>query len=225
MKKILVVEDDPAVQRVLKRTFEPAGFAVVLTSDGKSAIDALRPVPPSAVILDLRLPKTSGSEVCREIKKKAPSLPVIVLSATTDVTDKVRLLELGADDYVTKPFSPREVLARVQAAVRRITQISAHEVFAFGDISVDFAKMELVRSDQPVSLTAHEFRLLKFLVQNPSRVISRSELLREVWGYQDYPATRTVDNHMWKLRMKLEPEPDNPVHFLTVHGAGYKFLT
>jgi len=225
MKKILVVEDDPAVQRVLKRTFEPERYAVVLTSDGKSAIAALHPVPPSAVILGLHLPKTSGSEVCREIKRRAPSLPVIVLSATNNVTDKVRLLEFGADDYVTKPFNPRELLARVEAAVRRITQISAREVFGFGDISVDFAKMELVRSGQPVSLTAHEFRLLKFLVQNPRRVIPRSELLHEVWGYQDYPATRTVDNQMWKLRVKLEPEPDNPVHFVTVHGAGYKFLT
>ena len=225
MKKILVVDDEPAVQRVLKRTFEREGFAVELTSDGKFAIDALRPVLSSAVILDLSLPKTSGSGVCHEIKKKASDLLVIVLSVTTDVADKVRLLELGADDYVTKPFGPREVLARVEAAVRRTTQISAHGVFAFGDVSVDFAKMELVRSGRPVSLTAHEFRLLKFLVQNPSRVIPRSELLHEVWGYQDYPATRTVDNHIWKLRVKLEPEPGNPVHFVTVHGAGYKFLT
>ena len=225
MKKILVVEDDPAVQRALKRLFEAEEFAVEICSDGKSALEAFRTVAPSAVILDLRLPEMSGSEVCREIKKKAPALPVIVLSAKSDVTDKVLLLELGADDYVTKPFSPRELLARLQAAIRRTTRAEFGDVYTFGNISVDFAKMEIVRNGQAVAMTAHEFKLLKFLVQNAGRVIPRSELLNEVWGYQNYPSTRTVDNHIWKLRLKLETEPDNPVHFLTVHGAGYKFLS
>jgi DNA-binding response OmpR family regulator len=224
MNKILVVEDDPAVQRVLRRLFEPEEFTIEVTADGKSALDRFRSAPPSAVILDLRLPDTSGSEVCREIKKQAPALPVIVLSAKTDVMEKVLLLELGADDYVTKPFSPRELLARVRAAVRRTGESKEVNVFAFGDVSVDFAKMEIFRGGQPVSMTPHEFGLLKFLVQNAGRVIPRSELLREVWGYQDYTATRTVDNHIWKLRVKLESEPAEPVHFLTVHGAGYKFL-
>ena len=225
VKKILVVEDDPAVQRALKRLFEAEEFAVEIRSDGRSALEAFRSAAPSAVILDLRLPEMSGSEVCREIKKKAPALPVIVLSAKTDVTDKVLLLELGADDYVTKPFSPRELLARLQGALRRTTRAEFGDVFTFGNISVDFAKMEIVRNGQAVAMTAHEFKLLKFLVQNSGRVIPRSELLNEVWGYQNYPSTRTVDNHIWKLRLKLEAEPDNPVHFLTVHGAGYKFLT
>jgi DNA-binding response OmpR family regulator len=225
VKKILVVEDDPAVQRALKRLFEAEEFVVEIRSDGKAALDAFRTVAPSAVILDLRLPEMSGSEVCREIKKKAPALPVIVLSAKSDVTDKVLLLELGADDYVTKPFSPRELLARLQAAIRRTTRAEFGDVFTFGNISVDFAKMEIVRNGQAIAMTAHEFKLLKFLVQNAGRVIPRSELLNEVWGYQNYPSTRTVDNHIWKLRLKLETEPDNPVHFLTVHGAGYKFLS
>ena len=225
MKKILVVEDDPAVQRALKRLFEAEEFSVEIKSDGKSGLDAFRTAAPAAVILDLRLPEMSGSEVCREIKKKAPALPVIVLSAKSDVTDKVLLLELGADDYVTKPFSPRELLARLQAALRRTARAEVGDVFTFGNISVDFSKMEIARDGQPVAMTAHEFKLLKFLVQNAGRVIPRSELLNEVWGYQNYPSTRTVDNHIWKLRLKLESEPDNPVHFLTVHGAGYKFLT
>lgn len=224
MKKILVVEDDPAVQRALKRLFEAEEFAVEIKSDGKSGLDAFRAAAPSAVILDLRLPEMSGSEVCREIKKKAPALPVIVLSAKSDVTDKVLLLELGADDYVTKPFSPRELLARLQAALRRTARAEVGDIFTFGNISVDFAKMEIVRDGHAVAMTAHEFKLLKFLVQNAGRVIPRSELLNEVWGYQNYPSTRTVDNHIWKLRLKLESEPDNPVHFLTVHGAGYKFM-
>jgi DNA-binding response OmpR family regulator len=224
VKKILVVEDDPAVQRALKRLFEAEEFAVEIRSDGMSALEAFRSAAPSAVILDLRLPEMSGSEVCREIKKKAPTLPVIVLSAKTDVTDKVLLLELGADDYVTKPFSPRELLARLQAALRRTSRAEFGDVYTFGNISVDFAKMEIARDGKPIAMTAHEFKLLKFLVQNAGRVIPRSELLNEVWGYQNYPSTRTVDNHIWKLRLKLETEPDNPVHFLTVHGAGYKFL-
>ena len=224
MKKILVVEDDRTVQRALKRIFESEDYVVEVTNDGKSGLDAFRSSPPSAVVLDLRLPGMAGNDVCREIKKHAPSLPVIVLSAKADVTDKVLLLELGADDYVTKPFSPRELVARVRAAVRRTNRSEAQEVFGFADVSIDFAKMEVKRAGQPVILTTQEFKLLRHFTQNPSRVMSRSELLNEVWGYQDYPSTRTVDNHVWKLRLKLEGDPANPVHFQTVHGAGYKFV-
>jgi two-component system, OmpR family, alkaline phosphatase synthesis response regulator PhoP len=225
VKKILIVEDDPAVQRALKRLFESEDFTVDIRSDGKSGLDAFRSDAPAAVILDLRLPGLRGDDLCREIKKEAPSLPVIILSAKTDVTDKVLLLEMGADDYVTKPFSPRELLARVRAAMRRTNRTDAAQVATFGHIHVDFAKMEISRNGQPVSMTAQEFKLLKFFIQNPGRVIARTELLNEVWGYHDYPSTRTVDNHIWKLRLKLEDEPDNPAHFLTVHGAGYKFIS
>jgi len=224
MKKILVVEDDRAVQKALRRLFQSEDYVVEITPDGTSGLEAFRSSPPSAVVLDLRLPGISGNDLCREIKKEAPSLPVIVLSAKTDIADKVLLLELGADDYVTKPFSPRELLARVRAAVRRTGRMEVTDVFVFGNISVDFAKMELSRAGQPVSMTAQEFRLLKFFAQNPRRVISRSELLNEVWGYQDYPSTRTVDNHIWKLRLKLEDDPGKPLYFQTVHGAGYKFV-
>ena len=224
MKKILVVEDDRSVQRALKRIFESEDYVVEVTEDGKSGLEAFRSAPPSAVVLDLRLPGMAGNDVCREIKKEAPSLPVIVLSAKADVTDKVLLLELGADDYVTKPFSPRELVARVRAAVRRTSRPEAQDFFSFGKVAVEFAKMEITRDGQPVTLTAQEFKLLKHFTQNPSRVMSRSELLNEVWGYQDYPSTRTVDNHVWKLRLKLEDDPSNPSHFQTVHGAGYKFV-
>jgi DNA-binding response OmpR family regulator len=166
----------------------------------------------------------SGRDVCREIKVQSPGLPIIVLSAASDVSDKVLLLELGADDYVTKPFSPRELLARVRAALRRTVRTSVGDVVSFAGISIDFVKMEVLREGQPVTLTAQEFKTLKFLVQNPERVISRDELLNEVWGYQNYPSTRTVDNHILKLRQKLEKDPANPVHFRTVHGVGYKFV-
>ena len=168
----------------------------------------------------------NGFEVCRRIKacEEFRQIPVIFISAATEVEERVEGLALGAVDFVSKPFRREELLARVRAAVRRTGESKEVNVFAFGDVSVDFAKMEIVRGGQPVSMTPHEFSLLKFFVQNAGRVIPRSELLREVWGYQDYPATRTVDNHIWKLRVKLESKPAEPVHFLTVHGAGYKFL-
>jgi DNA-binding response OmpR family regulator len=224
MERILVVEDDRAVQKALKRLFEAEGFSVEISADGRSALEAFRRAVPAAIVLDLRLPAMSGRDVCREIKQRAPSLPVIVLSATSDVSDKVLLLELGADDYVTKPFSPRELLARVRAALRRTVRAGTGEVAAFDDISVDFTKMEVTRDGQSIGLTAQEFKTLKFLLQNAERVISRDELLNDVWGYQNYPSTRTVDNHILKLRQKLERDPANPAHFRTVHGMGYKFV-
>ena len=222
--KILVVEDDPAVQKALKRLFESEGYAVEIQANGKSALESFVAAPPSVVILDLRLPKLSGSDVCKEIKAQAPALPIIVLSATSDVSDKVLLLELGADDYVTKPFSPRELLARVRAALRHTSRTASVSRVSFDGISVDFKKMEVQRDGLVVVLTAQEFKTLQFLVQNADRVISRDELLNEVWGYQNYPSTRTVDNHILKLRQKLERDPASPVHFRTVHGMGYKFV-
>src|SRR5579872_1462633 len=224
MERILVVEDDHAVQKALKRLFETEGFEIEISSDGKAALDAFRKATPSAIVLDLRLPLMSGRDVCREIKQQAPAIPIIVLSAASDVSDKVLLLELGADDYVTKPFSPRELLARVRAALRRTGRKENTDLVAFDGISIDFSKMEVIRKGEPVVLTAQEFKTLKFLVQNAERVISRDELLNEVWGYQNYPSTRTVDNHILKLRQKLERDPANPVHFRTVHGMGYKFV-
>src|ERR1700738_78108 len=223
-ERILVVEDDHAVQKALRRLFEAEGYAVQIAPDGNAAVETFKTSAPSAVVLDLRLPGLSGREVCREFKQSSPAVPIIVLSATSDVSDKVLLLELGADDYVTKPFSPRELLARVRAALRRTVRTGTGDVFTFDGISVDFTKMEVNRSGEPVVLTAQEFKTLKFLIQNAERVISRDEVLNEVGGYQNYPSTRTVDNHILKLRQKLARAPANPVHFRTVHGVGYKFV-
>jgi DNA-binding response OmpR family regulator len=158
------------------------------------------------------------------MKQSSPDTPVVVLSAISEVADKVLLLELGADDYVTKPFSPRELLARVQAAIRRSRRSRPGPAAQFGDVQVDFAKMEVTRTGKKIALTAHEFKLLRFFLENAERVISREELLNEVWGYNFYPSTRTVDNQMLKLRQKLEVDPANPVHFCTVHGVGYRFV-
>jgi DNA-binding response OmpR family regulator len=222
--RILVVEDDPSVQKALRRLFETEGYTVEVQGNGKSALESFQAAPPAAIILDLRLPKLSGSDLCKEVKAQAPTLPIVVLSATTDVSDKVLLLELGADDYVTKPFSPRELLARVRAALRHTSRTASVSLVSFDGITVDFKKMEVVREGKVVVLTAQEFKTLQFMVQNADRVISRDELLNEVWGYQNYPSTRTVDNHILKLRQKLERDPASPVHFRTVHGMGYKFV-
>jgi DNA-binding response OmpR family regulator len=225
MEKILVVEDDRAVQKALKRLFVSNGYGVEIAHDGTAGIESFIAAPPAAVVLDLRLPGMQGQDVCREIKSRAPSLPVVVLSASTDIVDKVLLLEIGADDYVTKPFSPRELLARVKASMRRANRANAvPETITLGDMSINFAKMELTLAGEPVPLTSQEFKVLKFFVQNPDRVISREELLNEVWGYRNYPSTRTVDNHILRLRQKLEKDPSRPLHFKTVHGAGYKFV-
>jgi DNA-binding response OmpR family regulator len=222
--RILVVEDDPAVQKALKRLFETEGYVVEVQGNGQSALESFRSAPPAVIILDLRLPKLSGSDLCREVKAVSPTLPILVLSATSDVSDKVLLLELGADDYVTKPFSPRELLARVRAALRHTSRTANISQVSFDGIAIDFKKMEVQRDGKIVVLTAQEFKTLQFLVQNADRVISRDELLNEVWGYQNYPSTRTVDNHILKLRQKLERDPASPVHFRTVHGMGYKFV-
>src|ERR1700690_1645683 len=225
-ERILVIEDDRAVQKALKRLFEAEGFTVDIAGNGAAGLEMFRAAAPSVLVLDLSLPGTPGQDGCREISQAAPSLPIIILSAKTEVVDKVLLLELGAHDYVTKPFSPRELLARVRTAMRRSqsTQTPATDSFAFADVKVDFTKMELWRDGSPVQLTSQEFKVLKFMIQNAERVLSREELLNHVWGYRNYPSTRTVDNHILRLRQKLEKDPANPLHFRTVHSSGYKFV-
>lgn len=225
MERILVIEDDRAVQRALRRLLEGEGYGTDFASDGITAVAMFHTAAPAAVVLDLRLPGMSGRDVCRQIKKESPAMPVIVLSAATDVMDKVVLLELGADDYVTKPFSPRELLARLRAVMRRSVRVSENkDLFSFDDVVVNSAKMEVTKAGNPVTLTAQEFRTLKFFLENAGRVVSREELLKQVWGYQESISTRTIDNHILKLRQKLEKEPAKPVHFHTVHGIGYKFV-
>jgi DNA-binding response OmpR family regulator len=221
---ILVVEDDPRMQRVLQRMFSAEQYEVLTAGDGQTALDLFRTRKPLAVVLDLILPHISGRELCQKFKAISPETPVIVVSAISEVVDKVLLLELGADDYVTKPFSPRELMARVQAAIRRRRRPATSNTYRFADCEIDFKKMTVVRNGQPITLTSHEFKLLKFFTDNAERVLSREELLNEVWGYNCYPTTRTVDNQMLKLRQKLEPDPANPRHLLTIYGAGYKFV-
>jgi DNA-binding response OmpR family regulator len=224
MDRILVVEDDLKVQRALQRLFEPEGFTVMHASDGQAGVEAFKADPPKLVVLDLNLPKMVGRDVCQEMKRLNASVPIIILSAASDVVDKVLLLELGADDYVTKPFSPRELMARVRVVLRRGARGTPSDSFSFQEVAVNFEKMEVTRSGGPIQLTAQEFKILKYMIENSEKVLTREQLLNEVWGYQNYPTTRTVDNHILNLRQKLEADPSNPVHFKTVHGVGYKFI-
>jgi DNA-binding response OmpR family regulator len=221
---ILIIEDDPRMQKVLRRIFIEERYAVVVAGDGQSGLDLFRSERPLAVVLDLILPGISGRELCQTFKSLSSETPIIVLSAISEVADKVLLLELGADDYVTKPFSPRELTARLQAAIRRQRRPVGPTVFRFADCEIDFKSMSARRSGVPVILTAHEFKLLRFFTDNIDRVLTRDVLLNEVWGYNSYPTTRTVDNQILKLRQKLEPDPANPKHLLTIYGAGYKFV-
>jgi DNA-binding response OmpR family regulator len=231
---VLIVEDSRPMQRTLQRLFEADSLQVQIAPDGPSGLELFRKLLPCAVVLDLKLPGISGKELCREFKAIAASVPIIILTADSEVEDKVLLLELGADDYVTKPFSPRELLARVRRAMRRREAVPAavaqvptkavsHEILTFGDARVDFTSMEATRAGKSITLTTQEFKLLKYLAASGGRVVSREELLNEVWGYQNYPSTRTVDNHILRLRQKLEPDPAEPRFFMTMKGAGYKF--
>jgi DNA-binding response OmpR family regulator len=215
--RILVVEDDPAVQKALRRLFETEGYVVETQSDGKSAVDSFHAAPPSAVVLDLRLPRLSGRDVCKEIKAISPTLPIVVLSAASDVSDKVLLLELGADDYVTKPFSPREIVLRIRAILRRAE--TANESLTAGPISIDPARHEVRVDGKQVHLTSLEFKLLRVLMQRRGRVQERDRLLNEVWGYESVIDTRTVDTHVRRLREKLGKAGDAVE---TVRGFGYR---
>jgi DNA-binding response OmpR family regulator len=191
--------------------------------DGVQGLEAFRKDRPGFVILDLRMPKMRGQDVCRALRDADPEIPILVLTSATDEVNRVLLLEMGADDYVTKPFSPRELLARVRTVIRRSRPQVPPDVFAFDDVRIDFKQMEAYRGDESIPMTPQEFKLLRYLSQHPARVVSRDELLNEVWGYNSYPSTRTVDAHILNLRRKLERDPANPTHFLTVHRAGYKF--
>ena len=226
--QVLVVEDDPRMQKVLHRALLSEGIEVISSADGVDALERFRETRPSAVVLDLNLPRMSGRDVCREIKAQSPDTPVLILSARSEVVDKVLLFELGADDYVTKPFSPRELLARLQSALRRSRRTrvpsEAPERYTFGRCTVHFGQMTAERSGEQITLTTLEFKLLRYLIDHSGIVLSREALLTQVWGYNAYPTTRTVDNQILKLRQKLEEDPANPCHLLTVYGSGYRFV-
>jgi len=224
MGRILVIEDDGALRKVLRRLFSSEGYEVDVASDADCGLERLRQETPAAVVLDLPRPGSSGCDLCKKIANLIPGLPLVILSGSSDVADKVLLLEMGADDYVTVPFSPRELVARLRALIRRASRVNPEGVYVFADVIVDFSRTEITRAGEKIIVTPKEFKTLEFLTKNAQRVISRDELLDKVWGYENYPNTRTVDNHILRLRQKLETDPSHPSHFLTVHGLGYKFV-
>jgi len=222
--RILIVEDEPAMVAGLRDNFEYEGYDVISAADGAEGLSRALADDPDLVVLDVMMPRMSGLDVCKQLKAKRPSLPIIMLTARGQEIDKVVGLELGADDYVTKPFSIRELMARVKAVLRRISPQAAPEVHRFSDVEVNIRSNEVRRAGKLIDLSAKEFALLAYFVSNPAETLSRDRLLDAVWGYENYPNTRTVDTHIVHLRQKLEPNPEEPRFILTVHGSGYKFV-
>jgi DNA-binding response OmpR family regulator len=225
MYKILIIEDDRAILKALESNLRSEGYEVETATDGQTGLDRARDPSQDLILLDLMLPRMPGEEICRTLRREGITTPVLFLTAKNEEEHRVAGFELGADDYVSKPFSIRELLGRIQAILKRAAgqkHLLAH--FHFGKVSLDFVKMEARRGDQPITLTTREFAILRLMVSNKGVVIPRDRLLDEVWGYEAYPTTRTVDNQIVKLRQKLEDDPENPRHILTVRGTGYKFV-
>jgi DNA-binding response OmpR family regulator len=223
--RILVIEDEPAMVAGLRDNFEYEGYDVISADDGVSGLERVLADDPDLVVLDVMMPRMSGLEVCKEVKARRPSIPIIMLTARGQEIDKVVGLELGADDYVTKPFSIRELMARIKAVLRRVPpQGAAPDVYRFGDVEVNVRGNEVRRAGSTVELSAEEFALLAYFISHPGETLSRDRLLDAVWGYQNYPNTRTVDTHIVHLRHKVEPDPEQPRFIMTVHGTGYKFV-
>ena len=224
MAKILIVEDEPKMVAGLRDNFEYEGFDVITAHDGMEGLERALATSPDLIVLDVMMPRMSGLDVCRKLKMKRPSIPIIMLTARGQEVDKVVGLELGADDYVTKPFSIRELLARVKAVLRRShTLPQDQDRYTFGDIEVDMHTCRVTKNGNELEFTSKEYELLKYFLCHPGQNLSRERLLDEVWGYEMNTNTRTVDAHLVRLRQKLERIPEQPRFFLTVHGTGYKF--
>jgi two-component system alkaline phosphatase synthesis response regulator PhoP len=224
-QKILIVEDEPDMVLGLRDNFEFEGYEVVTASDGASGLDKARSEKPDLMILDIMMPKLSGLEVCKTLRGEGFEKPIIMLTARGQEIDKVVGLELGADDYVTKPFSIRELLARVRAILRR-TEGSKRRLarYRFADVELDFEIYRATRAGEALEMSPREFELLRYLIERKGDTVSRDQLLEDVWGYESYPSTRTVDTHIAKLRAKIGDSGSEPRYILTMHGAGYKFV-
>ena len=221
--RILIVEDEPDLLRGLQINIAGEGYEVVTAATGDEAVAAAMSERPDLIVLDVMLPGMSGFDVCRELRRRQFDAPIIMLTARAEEMDRVVGLEIGADDYVTKPFGVRELLARIRVRLRRHVPGSGG-VLRFGDVEVDFDRYEVTRRGARVDLTAKEFDVLRLLAKRRGEVVTRDQLLDEVWGYEHYPTTRTVDNHILRLRQKLEPVPSDPRFILSVYGGGYRFV-
>jgi len=225
LSKILIVEDEPDMVLGLKDNFEFEGYEVVTAADGLAGLERARSQKPDLIILDIMLPRLSGLEVCKILRSEGHDLPIIMLTARGQEIDKVVGLELGADDYVTKPFSIRELLARVRAILRRSEGTKKRlGRYSFADIELDFEAYKAKKDGAPLELSPREFELLRYLIERKGETVSRERLLEDVWGYESYPSTRTVDTHIAKLRAKIGDSGSEPRFILTIHGMGYKFI-
>jgi DNA-binding response OmpR family regulator len=225
MTKVLIVEDDPAILRTLADNLRFEKHDVLTAMDGEKAYQLQRSHQPDLIVLDLMLPKMSGLELCRKLRTEGVRTPILILTARSEEADRVLGLDLGADDYVTKPFSVAELMARIRALLRRAASAAERPTtLKFGQIEVDFRRYAARRRGKPIEMTRKEFEILQVLVSRQGSVVTREELLNEVWGMDTYPVTRTVDNHIAGLRAKLEANSAQPVYIQTVHGVGYKFV-
>jgi two-component system alkaline phosphatase synthesis response regulator PhoP len=224
VKRILLVEDEPGLVLTLRDRLTKEGYSVDSTRDGESGLERAAKEAFDLVLLDVMLPRLNGFDVLRELRKRGVETPVIILTAKGQIADKVAGLKLGADDYVTKPFEMVELLARVEAKLRRApAQAHPADGYQFAEVRVDFRRAEVTKAGQPLELSAREFQLLKHFIEHRGATLTREELLNEVWGYNAMPSTRTVDVHVAWLRQKVEPNPRHPQYILTVHGVGYRF--
>lgn len=225
MSRILVIEDDVAILRGLEDNFVAESYEVLTAEDGEEGYSLAREQDPDLIILDLMLPTLSGYEICRKLRDQGDSVLILMLTARGEEADRVLGLDMGADDYVTKPFSVRELKARVRALLRRSdAQAAPPDTLSFGEVVVDFPQYEARKGGNPVEMTPKEFGVLRYLAARSGEVVSRYELLEKVWGYGKFPSTRTVDNHLASLRAKLEDDPAEPRYLQTVHRVGYKFV-
>ena len=225
MIKVLVVEDDPAILRGLADNLRFEGYEVFTAPDGEAGARLQRTHKPDLIVLDLMMPKLGGLELCRRLRGEGIETPILMLTARSEESDRVAGLDLGADDYVTKPFSVKELMARVRALLRRVQpQQNLPDSLRFGDVEVDFKRFEARNKGELVEMTRKEFAVLRFLASRAGEAATRDELLNEVWGFEAYPVSRTVDNHIASLRAKLEADPADPVYLRTVHGVGYRFV-
>jgi len=222
---VAIVDDDDSVRKSIQLNLELEGFKVCTASDGDQGIALVYERQPDLMILDVMMPRKDGLQACKELREGGVSIPLILLTARSAEVDKVLGLELGADDYLAKPFGMRELIARVRALLRRNRGTQEINNVKFDDVQIDFKAYKASRDDEPLELSAREYRLLRYLVAKKDTVVTRDELLDEVWGYNSYPSTRTVDNHIARLRQKIERNVNSPEHIVTVHGVGYKFVT
>ncbi|MBL8007112.1 MAG: response regulator transcription factor [Ignavibacteria bacterium] len=225
MNKILIIEDDPAVSKGLEISLKNENYEPLIENDGEKGFQTALKIRPGLILLDIMLPNKNGFDICRDLRLSGHNFPIIMLSAKAEEADKVIGFELGADDYVTKPFSVKELMARIKAVLRRRSVIvSDFDKYEFDDVTLDFSKLEAKKGNKKIDMSLKEYEIMKYFISKEGLIVTRNDLLDEVWGYENFPTTRTVDNYILALRKKIETNHSRPKHLLTFHSAGYKFV-